>query len=144
MGSDQSDQMIDTLNRTGHGENESIDEYNEDVEVRNDFLSSTLLTPQFKNVKINSHHENPNALKDLNLSNLFKAKKAILQNDSKDSSTKKSENKSIHSCESCSFKASSVDLLNHHTKEIHNIEVKDKVIYVKKSYFLTSIYLARA
>ena len=83
------------------------------------------LTPEFKKMEIDKCTWNAEgSLKDLNLSNLFKAKRAIPEL-CDDISPKPSNAKEV-GCEVCGCNTTSVNELEEHIKK-HHSEVKDKV-----------------
>ena len=93
----------------------------------NDFNHSlkSNLSPIFKKLKIDKEMlENERGLKDLNLSNLFKVKRALVENKN-DSDTKLCQSKEL-SCCLCTFKTTVVEQFDDHIKTNHS-EVKDKV-----------------
>ena len=96
-------------------------DYEDDVNLS---LKSNL-SPIFKKLKIDKEIlENEHGLKDLNLSNLFKVKRALTENKN-DSDTKLRQSKEL-SCCLCTFKATAVEEFDEHIKTNHS-EVKDKV-----------------
>ena len=96
------------------------------------------LSPIFKRLKIDKEIiENEHGLKDLNLSNLFKVKRALIEN-KHDLDIKLCQSKEL-SCCLCNFKATVVEEFDDHIKTNHS-EVKDKV-RTYKCTFLYKTYL---